>query len=415
MKGYMEQGMIENSGRITNRLLNTLLHRQTDLDDIRLRTMTDMVEREGTAYCEYQVSHANQVLTGHGWNADTLLPLPGTIPNPRYGVDPGDTTGFHAQIADLIADVNSRRDADARIPSEAAAPYEAEQDSSRVVMVSFDGVSSKRQKDHRVPRKKNEGNPFTHDTNDGPADYSRAPDPRKRPKVETAVAHIEADGLKYVFAGRNMFETFRFVLAFLLESNLLVDRKLVFFTDGGKDIKACIERIFAFCPFTVVLDWFHLKKYCCELLSMALTGGKANRDMQYTVKRRLFHILWAGNVESAKLYLESLDKKWIKSETYLQELIKYLDRKSYCIACYVVRQKLGLRISSNKVEKANDMLVSSRQKGDSMSWSREGSWALANVTAMYLNHEDEAFHTVHKLAYQMYRNYGNVFDLKLTA
>ena len=71
--------------------------------------------------------------------------------------------------------------------------------------------------------------------------------------------------------------------------------------------------------------------------------------------------------------------------------------------------------SSNKVEKANDMLVSSRQKGDSMSWSREGSWALANVTAMYLNHEDEAFHTVHKLAYHMYRNYGNVFDLKLTA
>ena len=45
--GYMEQGMIENSGRVTNRLLNALLHRKEGLDDVKLRSMTDLIVKGG--------------------------------------------------------------------------------------------------------------------------------------------------------------------------------------------------------------------------------------------------------------------------------------------------------------------------------------------------------------------------------
>ena len=47
--------------------------------------------------------------------------------------------------------------------------------------------------------------------------------------------------------------------------------------------------------------------------------------------------------------------------------MEYLERKSEHIACYAFRRKMGLRISSNRVEKANDLLVAKRQKDDGMS------------------------------------------------
>jgi len=59
-------------------------------------------------------------------------------------------------------------------------------------------------------------------------------------------------------------------------------------------------------------------------------------------------------------------------------LITYLHRNQACIPCYALRKKLGLRISSNPVEKANDLVVSNRQKHNGMSWSADGqpAWRL---------------------------------------
>ena len=79
------------------------------------------------------------------------------------------------------------------------------------------------------------------------------------------------------------------------------------------------------------------------------------------------------------------------------------------IACYAVRKSLGLRISSNRVEKANDLIVAERQKGKGMSWSRQGSWSLANITTMYLNHEADQWHKEGTISYQMYDCYGQLF------
>ncbi len=59
------------------------------------------------------------------------------------------------------------------------------------------------------------------------------------------------------------------------------------------------------------------------------------------------------------------------------------------IPCYALRQRLGLRISSNRAEKANDLVVAKRQKHNGMSWSKPGPLGLANVSAIFLNKEDK--------------------------
>jgi hypothetical protein len=69
-------------------------------------------------------------------------------------------------------------------------------------------------------------------------------------------------------------------------------------------------------------------------------------------------------------------------------LIKYLHRNQDCIPCYALYKKLGLRISSNPEEYANDVVVSTRQKHNGMSWSADGSTSLATLTAVHRNGED---------------------------
>ena len=412
---YIEQGIAVDSGYVTCHLLNQLLHRTSTLSVLSQRTMTDLVQRNGEKYQSDRISWADGVLEEHGWNPDTALPYEdhkgngGSAPS-WLSCDNimADEEG-KAVIDNLIEDINSRRLSNEQIPIGSVKPYQVEPDDKLTVKVSLDGVSAKRQKDKR-PKSKAEDEPYYKaDIFDGPADYSRAPDPKKRPKVETSVAVVEVDQMKYSFSARNMFEACKLVLAFLLFHNLLESRNIVFFVDGGKDIRKCINDIFAFCPHHVVLDWFHLKKHCLECLSMSLYGGKPNKEMQYTVRRQLFHILWAGNVDGAIAYLESLSNDKVKNKARLNELISYLRNKDPEIACYAVRQRLGLRLSSNRVEKANDLIVASRQKGKGMSWSRQGSWALASISTMYLNHEADNWHRNGLISYQMYEEYAHFF------
>ena len=424
LKSMEVQGYISTSGAKSNGMINALLHRQIGLDAIKARTICDIVEQTGTSHLNYQNTWAKDVLDKEGWNPESCLPKEGTIidsaisspiiqPTSKKGEEISEEEKV-AEIKALIAEINSKRVPEARIPLDSIKPFQVEFNAKQVTKVSLDGVSAKRQKDKRNNGSANEedNKTYTYDENDGPVDYSRAPDPKKRPRVETAVAHIESEGLKYVFTGQNMFMTSLMVIAFMLFNKLLVNRNLIFFVDGGKDIKACIDKLFAFCPNNVILDWFHLRKHCNETLSMALVSGKKYRDIHYQIKRKLFHILWAGNVESAIQYVRSIEPQYIKNQSKIEDLVGYLKKNDPYIACYAIRQKLGLQISSNRVEKANDLTVASRQKGDCMSWSREGSWGLANCTAAFLNHEGEQFIEEGELTFRMYETYGKLFEPK---
>ena len=110
--------------------------------------------------------------------------------------------------------------------------------------------------------------------------------------------------------------------------------------------------------------------------------GKEKRNM---VLEKLLRHLWVGDVDGADLYLKSLTKPYIKNQNCLEEVSAYLERKRTGITCYAVRKKLGLRISSNPVEKANDLLVARRQKHNGMSWTPHGSGALAAIEMLYEN------------------------------
>lgn len=80
------------------------------------------------------------------------------------------------------------------------------------------------------------------------------------------------------------------------------------------------------------------------------------KDARNRTLEKLLRILWVGDVKGAVSYLEDLPSSIIKNPKWLEEQINYLKRKEYCITSYAVRAGLGLRNSSNPVEKANDIL-----------------------------------------------------------
>jgi hypothetical protein len=50
-------------------------------------------------------------------------------------------------------------------------------------------------------------------------------------------------------------------------------------------------------------------------------------------------------------------------------------------------KNVGLRNSSNRVEKTNDVVVSKRQKKNGMSWSKPSFFGLASLSNTFLNGE----------------------------
>ena len=117
---------------------------------------------------------------------------------------------------------------------------------------------------------------------------------------------------------------------------------------------------------------------------MAING----KQIKNQILTELLAWLWLGKVHRAIKLLQELSQESIKNQKELHNLINYLERNSSCIPCYALRNKLGLRTSSNPVEKANDLLVSHRQKQNGMSWSPDGSTSLATLTALCRNSED---------------------------
>ena len=385
MVKIMETACIENTNRIACATVNTLLHRDGSGQSLKLRTMTDLCDRHGKEVEEYQERQAKSVLQSYGWNPETgLLQEGATAPK---GILPPLKEGQIKEASDswiacLIPEINEKREGRARIPEESKKPYDVESPDEAVVEVCLDGVLSRRQSAHRSKggKTKRVG---------------------QRPRVETSVAYIRVNGKRYILTAHDMRGLCVRTLAFLLQTGLLVNRQLILFSDGATEIRDCVDEIFSFCLHHIVLDWFHLRKHCYESLSMTLKSGKSNKEMRSQVMGNLMNILWVGNVAGAIEYLTELPSKDVKSEENRQKLIRYLQNKESVIACYAVRRRLGLRISSNAVEKANDLTVAKRQKHQGMSWSYHGSWHFAALTALYLNHEDETWRKSASLSFRM--------------
>ena len=100
-------------------------------------------------------------------------------------------------------------------------------------------------------------------------------------------------------------------------------------------------------------------------------------------------------------YLSDIPETQIKNQDELLHLMTYLGKNRPMIPVYAVRRELGLRNSSNRGEKANDLLVAARQKHNGMSWSKSGSVALAFVTALKKNKNYKKWFQERKLEFKL--------------
>ena len=135
---------------------------------------------------------------------------------------------------------------------------------------------------------------------------------------------------------------------------------------------------------------------------MAMKGRKIRNE----VLQKLLVFLWHGKVVAAIEYLNSLNNTKVKDEDQIKMLIAYFQRNQSYIPCYALRKKLNLRVSSNRGDKANDLVVASRQKHNGMSWSKPGSSGLANIKAIFLNGENNNWINRRELKFEMVTSTG---------
>jgi len=356
-------------------LLNTVLHRDPDTS-MKVRTLVDFVERTGGRIQDYLRTVSENILEDNQFEQGTICfedgqPVVDVVAKPESAAE---QKRWEDEICKKIEEINDQREPREQIRDFGLIPcIESPQD--KCCYVSVDDIGCKHQKETRK---------------DGGSKSSKY--------VQNTVVHIQNDGESYYLTASGMDNAFRMLVAFMLSNNLMQGNSLVFLADGAKNIKSYIEKYFSFRPYTLILDWFHLKKKCKELISSSLKGTKEQKK-EFT--QSLLRMLWVGNVDEAILYFNELNDLQIKSSHWLGELTGYLDRKRNQIACYALRHGLGLRVSSNRVEKANDLLVARRQKHNGMSWSFEGSCNLASTTMVILNNEIDQWLRTHSLSFAM--------------
>lgn len=337
--------------------LNKLFHRSPETS-IKLKTYMDFCTRTGNRLESNLNHHASMVLENAGFDPETGLPS--KEPEPKYK----EAAGFQneSEIMSAIEKWNdSQTEPDRKLSFAEVPKFETAQDS---VYISIDDIGVKHQKEHRNP------------------EYQKS-----RVYVQNTVAVIETQQSTHTLTNIGQRRTTSNILAYLIEHQMLSHKHLVFLTDGAKDIRHNIEEVYGFRKYTIILDWYHLKKRCQEYLSMSVKGGKESRNQ---ILRKLLQILWIGNVDQAINYLKQLPDTSLRTINRINDLCAYFEKNRICIPCYALRKLLSLKISSNRVEKANDLAVAKRQKHLGMSWSTIGSGALAQIQVYFLNYSNFA-------------------------
>jgi hypothetical protein len=205
----------------------------------------------------------------------------------------------------------------------------------------------------------------------------------KRKYVYQTVMHVSQQGRSFILNASNQMCAAVLLLGFLLHNGLLWGKQLVFYVDGELSLYTTMKKIFDFLPIKFILDWYHVDKKLKERLSMGMKGYKLRNAFLEDLRPHL----WAGDVNGAISLLKALPENHIKNIEQISKLIDYLKRNQNYIPCYAVRAKLGLCNSSNRGEKANDLAVSSRQKHNGMSWSKDGSQGLASICVASCNRQ----------------------------
>lgn len=347
------------SFRNVSETMNRFLHKSSE-HEVKVSTLEGRVESQGKTLTAAYVEKAAGILESYGVDTqsgiiDNSSPVAASIRN-----TPLPDVLAENDVRQLITDYNRGRDTDTKLKYGLVTSM-IEANAEDCCYISVDDIGVRFQKEERSNTYK-----------------------KKQKFIENTVIHIQKGELQYTITAIGMKNAFVQLVAFLLANNLMEGCRLVFLTDGANCIRENIDTFFGFRQHTVILDWLHLEKKCNEYLCMAINGKKEEKAK---IKQEFAAILWTGRMDKATNFIDNIKKKNVKNTKKLDELRGYLDRKSPYLACYALRQYLGLRTSSNRVEKANDIVVANRQKHNGMAWSKAGSGALAVITAAKVNGE----------------------------
>ena len=238
------------------------------------------------------------------------------------------------------------------------------------VLLLCDGVCVKRQKGQRP----------------------RATQPQVRPESEAKRVNLDVVMLQqpggdfeYLMAGLTQQTEPLVSLPDLVKAALITaygqaqePLKLVAITDGARHLRLLLEQVLDQ-PLTIILDWYHLRNKCAELMSMIAR----NKTEKAAHLRTLLAHLWQGQTQQALAYLRT--QVVARYPDKLAELLTYLDKHASEIIDYQRRQQVGKPIGSGRMEKGIDLTVAQRQKRKGMSWSDLGSHALALLKTVELN------------------------------
>ena len=354
--GFKEIALIygdtEKSYRKTTLLINRI--RYQEKEGTPSRTLHEVTEREGTALLERITGKSQQILSDHGFeetgiyrgdNPEYIQSVPVVLP--QLKID-----GALSACAERCSffDVYIKNPVGYEDPCEA-------------INIAVDDVNVKRQEDNRIPGQKRSEH--------------------KRKYAHNTIAHLSYEGKRYILNGASIVSLFPVIISFLL-SNGFAGKRFQFFTDGHTALNKAILNLCSWKEnIGIILDWYHLSKKCGELLSQVMNG----RELRNEALNKIKPLLWYGLADKAIEFLLEIPEKNIKNPQALEKFLAYLERNRPYIPCYAARKELGLCNSSTVCEKANDLIVSDRQKHNGMSWTRKGTVALAAITALKQNSE----------------------------
>ena len=359
-------GVLDESYRHTAQFINRIRHQP---GATAVTTLQDAVESEGSRASKVQAEQAGRIVREQGLDEQTLQPMGEHTPVtaerlPSEAVD--------CVLRELAPD-------EPTLQAMRANPV-AYENPSAAVHVSIDDVLAKKQKEHREHKSSRVSESVGFENGELARSTTRSDEQAKK-CVHTTVAHVETGAGRRIFASAGLLSTCLLVMAFVV-ANKKLQSTWMFFVDGQRSLQDLLLRVFGWQgTVQLILDWFHLVKKCKEQLSLALKG----RHIRNEQLRPLLRMLWLGQVDAAICALRGIDPKQVKAPDALDRLVGYFERNRAFIPCYAARKKLGLRNSSNRGEKANDVIVSARQKNNGMSWSQSGSSALSTLQALVCN------------------------------
>jgi hypothetical protein len=226
----------DESYRKSAKALNRALRRKKG-QEVKVRTIANLVEREGEQIQMHVEKKAEHILEDHGWTSDGIIrdqeKAFGSIKKEEVLLD-------QEKISQAIKELNRGQSEEKHIIMSEL--HETFEDPRAIkANISVDDVCCKKQK--AEGRKKG------------------SPAKERRAMVNNTVAHIQNTGAKtYMLNTPDVPHMMRIVLAFLLSNELLSEPgSLVFFTDGARDLRSAIQDAFIFVPFKIILDWFHLE------------------------------------------------------------------------------------------------------------------------------------------------------------